>query len=641
VTAFPHLFSPITVGGHTVRNRVAITAHGSSEAFRNPNVAPDGYLGYLRARAAGGAGLIIAQPQYPNPFGPIPRSTVDRHRQLAEVVKAEGAVLLIQLAHLGATFRSDADVRRPPLWGFDAAQTAEGEVAHRMTGAEVERMIEAFAQITAMAVDAGFDGVEVHGGHGYLIQQSLSPWGNHRADEYGQDRTLFARRVIEAVRPILGPDRILGYRTATDDLMSPEDGGLGAEGLAATVRAILGTGQVDLLNTTVGYGGPSYGVSIPDYRAGDAPNIPKVRRLRELVDIDVPVIGTGRIASAGVAERVLADGDCDLVAMTRAHIADPDLVTKTLRGDAHRVRPCTGANVCVNRKLAGYPEISCLHNPEVLRETELHPVPADSTRKVLVVGAGPAGLKAAETAARRGHQVRLIDSAPRAGGLLRAVELTAAATVAASVDHLIGELAELGVKPELGVTVDAALLAELRPDFVVLATGAHRPGPDAVPGGATGHVVGSAEALTGPVDHDVLVYDTTGANEGPLVAEALALRGHTVHYVTRYETVMPYGGALHRVQVPAILRRRCRTVLTEALLGDLDGRHALVVRPDGETLAELEVGTVVAVTACESRTGLAADCEALGLPYRLAGDAVAHRTAFQAFKEGQEAAVAI
>ena len=643
MTPFPTLMSPIAVRNFTVRNRVVITSHGASDGFRNPDISGRAYIEYLRRRAAGGAGLIIAQPQFPNPFGRVAASTVDRHAELTEAVKAEGAVLLIQLAHLGATFRSDSDVHRPPLWGFESSQTAEGETAHQMTDDELETMIDAYRQIAQMAVDAGFDGVELHGAHGYLVQQSLSPWGNQRDDKWGHDRTLFARRIIEAVRPVLGPARILGYRTATDDLLSPDDGGLGPTGLADTVRTLLGTGEIDLLNTTIGYGGVSYGTAIPNYRQTEAPLIPKLRRLRDMLGtaLSVPVIGTGRIASPGVAERVLTDGDADLVAMTRAHIADPDVVVKTRRGDAHRIRPCTGANVCVNRKLAGFSEISCLHNPEVLRELELVPAPAAAPLRVLVVGAGPAGLKAAEIAARCGHHVRLLDAATKAGGLLRYAEHTAAAALAAALDHLVNELSEYGVKPELNVSVDTQLIAQIAPDFVILATGARQPGAEAIPGGHTGHVVGSAEALTGAIDDDVLVYDTVGANEGPLVAEALAQRGKRVTYVTRYESVMPYGGALHRVEIPAILRRRAQAVITDGLLGTLDGRCATIVRADGETITEIDTGTVVAITSLISETSLRPHLDTLGIPHRLVGDALAHRTAFQAFKEGEEAGLAV
>jgi hypothetical protein len=158
-------------------------------------------------------------------------------------------------------------------------------------------------------------------------------------------------------------------------------------------------------------------------------------------------------------------------------------------------------------------------------------------------------------------------------------------------------------------------------------------------------VIGSAEALGGDTAQDVLVYDTVGANEGPLVAEALAARGKRVTYVTRYETVMPFGGALHRVEVPAILRRRAARVIVDGLLGDLDGRTATIVRASGadrgETLAEVDTGTVVAVTSLVSETSLTGVLDELGIPFRLAGDAVAHRTAFQAFKDGEEAALAI
>lgn len=641
MTDAPMILTPIKLGGVEVRNRTVVTAHGASEMFRNPNLPAEPYIEYLRRRAAGGVGMIIAQALYVNPFGDYPDELVERHARLAQAVKAEGATLLLQVVHLGATFRSEADVHRPPLWGFSTTVTDHGEVAHAMTDDQIELMIDGYGRNARMAADAGFDGCEVHGAHGYLGQQSISPWLNRRTDKWGEDRTLFLRRVVAAVRAGLGPGRILGYRTATDDMRSPEDGGLGAAGMVPTVRALLATGEIDVLNTTVGHGGKTYAQAIPSYRHREAVNMPKAQQLNEAIEHAVPLIGVGRIASIGIAENLLQTGACDMVAMTRAHIADPDIVAKFARGDAHRIRPCVGALVCNSRKLAGFSEISCMHNPEAMREHELHVTPTDAPKNVVVVGAGPAGLKFAEIAARRGHDVQVFDAAPRTGGQLRAVEQTAASDLASTVDHLTRELAERAVPVRLGVTVDRDLLVSLGPDHVVLATGAAPVPAAAFDGATTTQTVSGFDALAAGavLDRDVVVFDALGANEGALVAEALANRGHRVHFVTPYEVVMPYGGISQRMETPDILRRKLAGIHTEAIVGGADGRTVWVVRPDGTSVVDLDAGTVVAITAPEPRVELVAALEELAVPYTIVGAAVAPRVATDAFRDGAEAAL--
>ncbi|MCU1659463.1 MAG: putative N-methylproline demethylase [Pseudonocardiales bacterium] len=635
------LFSPITIRRTEVRNRVVITSHGASEAFRNPGASPDTYIEYLRRRAAGGVGLIITQPPFFTPGVGHTQQALDRHAALASAIRAEGAVVLLQLAHLGAFARSDADVHRPPLWGFGATQSAAGETAHQMTDDEIELMIDAYRQTAQLAAEAGFDGVEVHGAHGYLIQQSLTPSYNPRTDKWGQDRTLFARRVLTAARDALGEGGIVGYRTSTDDMRSPDDGGIGFRAGVEIVRRLLDTGVIDVLNTTIGDGGVSYARAIPDYRYGEAPNIPAVVRLREAVGITVPIIGVGKIASVGVAESVLAAGECDLVAMTRAHIADPDLLAKARSGRTERIRPCVGANVCVNRKLAGFPEISCFHNPQVLREVELAIRPTEHVRRVLVVGAGPAGLKAAEVAAKSGHDVSVFDSAAKPGGRLRYAGLTAATSLVSTVEHVLAELAILSVKVQHGVVVDEAVLIDLAPDEVILASGG-RPVPStAFPGAAEAGVLDSAEALEGEVGRTVLVYDTVGANEGALVAEALAARGCRVTFVTPFETVTPNGGQLHRVQLPQTLYRRLDRVITSGVIGMVTDGVALVATAAGDTIAEIAPDTFVAITAPVPNLDLVPALNRLGLPYQIVGDALAPRQAMQAFKEGHQAALAV
>ena len=638
--ALARLFSPITIRRSDLRNRVVITSHGASEAFRNPGVPPDTYIEYLRRRAAGGVGLIIAQPPFFTPGVAHSQQTLDRHAALASAVRAEGAAVLLQLVHLGAFARSDADVHRPPLWGFGATQSAAGETAHQMTDDEVELMIDGYRQTARLAADAGFDGVEVHGAHGYLIQQSLTPFYNSRSDKWGQDRTLFARRVLIAAREVVGDGGIVSYRTSTDDLRSPDDGGIGFRTGVEIVRRLLDTGVIDVVNTTIGDGGATYARAIPDYRYGEAPNIPAVVRLREAVGITVPIIGVGKIASVGVAESVLAAGECDLVAMTRAHIADPDLLAKARSGRTERIRPCVGANVCVNRKLAGFPEISCLHNPQVLREVELDIRAAEHPRRVLVVGAGPAGLKAAEVAAKCGHDVSVFDRAAQPGGRLRYAGLTAATSLVSTVEHVLAELAFLSIKVQHGV-VDEKVLTDLAPDEVILATGG-RPAPSAaLPGAADAAVLDSTEALEGEVGRTVLVYDAVGANEGALVAEALAARGSRVTFVTPFETVIPNGGQLHRVQLPQTLYRRVDRVITSGLIGLVTDGVALVVTAAGDTIAEIAPDTFVAVTAPVPNLDLVPVLNRLGVRYQIVGDALAPRQAMQAFKEGHQAALAV
>jgi 2,4-dienoyl-CoA reductase-like NADH-dependent reductase (Old Yellow Enzyme family) len=640
--AYQRLLSPLRIRDALLRNRVVVTAHGASDQFRDPSLDPGAYIEYLRRRAAGGAGLIIAQPLLANPLAPIPDSIVDRHVRLAEAVRREGATLLIQLVHLGGYGRTESVVGRPPAWTFDEHQSDAGESGHRMSDAEVEQMVDAYRRAAKMVADAGFDGVEVHGGHGYLIQQSLTPRSNRRQDRWGQDRTLFVRTVIEGVREEIGPDRLLCYRTSTDDLLHPDDGGLGQAGIARDLRQILASGSVDLLNTTMGDGGRSYVRSIPGYRHPEAPNIDLIRELRKLVEIEVPVIGVGGIVSPGVAESVLSSGACELVAMTRAHIADPDLVSKVRSGAVETIRPCVRANLCVDRKQALYPEMGCFHNPEVLREIPFAPHQARDRRRVLVVGAGPAGLKAAEIAARRGHHVDLFDRATTVGGRLALARYTPAATLAKAVDHLASELEGLGVRTHLGIELDQAMLRELSVDEVVLATGTRaRSGRFALPGGDTGRVVTVEQALRDEVTGPVLVYDEIGTTEAALVAETLAARGLEVTFATKFEVLMPYAGQMQRWEVPDLLRRVAKQVYVSAAVDRVDHQAVHLARPVGHPPAVVFAETVVAVVPALPCLDLVPALDQLAVPYRLAGDVNAPRSAWQAFNEGHLAALAL
>jgi 2,4-dienoyl-CoA reductase-like NADH-dependent reductase (Old Yellow Enzyme family) len=633
---YPKLLSPITINKAKIRNRSVITSHGASEAFRLSGESESTYIEYMRRRAAGGAGLIIVQPPFFAPYVAHSAESIRRHSELAAAIKAEGAVALLQLAHLGAFGRSDSDVHRPPLWDFSGMQSAAGETAHIMTDDEIEDMILAFRQTASLAAEAGFDGVEVHGGHGYLIQQSYTPSFNQRKDRWGQDRSLFARRILEAARDEVGDDGIVCYRTTVDDLRPQEDGGLGLPGVVEILSRLLETGTIDLLNTTIGDGNASYARAIPDYRYEDAPNLPALSKLREAIDIRVPVIAVGKILSASIAESALEKGICDLVALTRAHIADPDFMEKARAGTAHTIRPCVGANVCVNRKLDRFPEISCFHNPEVLREKELALTSTSRPRRILVVGAGPAGLKAAEVAAKRGHLVSVVDADDHPGGRLRYAGLTRGSTMVASIDYLMSELSLLRVKVQRA-TVDEEMLNSEAPDEVILATGGRPRIAKPFDGSEGVRPLDSIDALQGRTGHSVLVYDAVGANEASLVAEALALQGKRVTFVTPFEIAAPFAGSLHRVQLPEILYPRLERLITNAQIGWASDGTAVVVDPRGETLAEIPFNSIVRIGPLLPNLDLVPALRRMSVPYRLIGDALAPRHATQAFKEGHEA----
>jgi 2,4-dienoyl-CoA reductase-like NADH-dependent reductase (Old Yellow Enzyme family)/thioredoxin reductase len=642
-TEFPTLLSPLRVGSIELRNRVVVTAHGTTTKFRDPDMSPGQYIEYVRRRAAGGVGLFIAQPVIPNPLVPITAETVDRHGRLVEAVRAEGAALLLQLAHLGLFGRTDAEVGMPPLWSFEEGQSLAGEASHRMTDEEIEAVVAAYRDTARFAAEVGFDGVEVHAGHGYLIQQSLTPATNSRDDRWGQDRTLFARSIVKQVREAIGPDGVLSFRTATDDLISPAAGGRGAAQIARDLGRILSGGGVDMVNTTVGDGNRSYTVSVPGYRYPEAPNISFLDRLRSLVDIDVPVVGVGGIVSPAVAEKLLSNNQCDLVAMTRAHIADPDLVAKVRSGQSKRVRPCVRANLCVDRRLAGTVDIGCMHNPEVLREHEFAATPAPQPKRVIVVGSGPAGLKAAEIAARRGHRVEVFEAGSVVGGQLRLAEHTAAARLTAALDYLASELVEAGVTLHLETPVDASLLRDSGADSVILATGARsRTGGEALPGGETGRVLSMADALTSEISGDVLVYDGMGTSEAALVAETLHKRGCRVTFATSFEVVAPFVGPTQRWEIPSLLRNTLEAVHVSTTIESVDKDVVHLVRESGRDRAfDERAHYIVAVVPPVPNTGLATELTRLQIPHQLVGDAKAPRTAWQAFTEGQLAGLAV
>ncbi|MCP3976315.1 MAG: FAD-dependent oxidoreductase [bacterium] len=641
------LFTPMKIGPVELRNRVVSTAHGAFLDFYRPGVAPDQYIAYQERRAAGGCGFIIQQAMQVHPssqpdghFMWERDDILPKFAAMAAALHAHGTRTVVQLAHFGGQFRSEGNEDLAALWGFSPILSPSGwEAVHEMTAAQIESVIDGYVATAEVVVEGGLDGVELHATHGYLLQQSFSPWANQRDDEWGK-QFRFLDEVMARVRAAIGSDKIMGLRISAEDWIRPERGGLGFTGLAEVAEHACATGQLDYLNHSEGARSAHYAKAIGDFYATRGEFLPLTAGLRRVAG-GVPVIAVGKIMDAGQAEQALEDESCDLVAMTRAQIADPDLVIKTQRGESDRVRPCVGANSgCVDRMERALP-ITCFHNPDVGREWRLEPleiVPAP--RKVLVVGAGPAGLKAAEIAARRGHRVTVAEVRHVPGGALRAVEsLGPPCELMGAVTWIVGELEILGVDIRYSTEVDRTLLEELQPDVLVLATGAD--GADSVTTPLV-ETVDTAEAMGLQVaGRRIVLVDHVGYQEQAFCAEHLASEGATVAIVTPFPSIGPNIGFTHiRGHMERLhslnVAMHTSSVVTGYAEGTVIGRHVY-----SREALEIPADLVVMGGQKLPRLDLMRVAEELGVEVHLAGDAVAGRTALHAFREGDNVGRAV
>jgi NADPH-dependent 2,4-dienoyl-CoA reductase/sulfur reductase-like enzyme len=518
-------------------------------------------------------------------------------------------------------------------------------MAHEMTEEEIDAVIEGFVSTARIATESGMDGVELHATHGYLLQQSFSPWANQRTDRWGEPLA-FINEVMQRVRAVIGRDKVMGLRISADDWVRPDRGGLGPEGCQRVAAACVATGLLDYLNHSEGARASHYARSVGTWRRPHGEHLPLTRGLRAAIGAAVPVIGVGRITSPDEAEQALADGVCDLVAMTRAHVADPDVIAKAMSGRVVQIRPCVGANQgCVDRMVGGLP-ITCFHNPDVGREATAREL-APGRGSVLVVGGGPAGMKAAEMTARRGYDVTLAEARARLGGRLLAVEkLGPKRELLLAIDWLERTLRNLGVRVLLNHAVTSAELSAF--DRVIVATGAHSDparrlnvGDGSIPLVSTERAVNASWTEPLPTVQRALVIDTLGNLEVASAAEYLATQGCQVTVATASPQ---YGFACGFTHLKELLERLprlgVRLETSTVLVGIAGGRATLRHLYTGEQHA-LEVDVVVGGVAPFADDRLAHAARASQIRVLTAGDAVAPRSALHAFREGDDAGRAV
>ncbi len=471
------LLEPVTIGGLELRNRIVLTGHTDHLNVRGYPT-PDG-IEYLSRRARGGVGLIITgdTPVHETAvaYGHVPvgqmnsPEALSAFRQLARGVHEHEAAILAQLNHCGGQAANDFVSERPAWAPSEMRGLLSNHVAHAMSIAEIEELVEAFGSAAAKFRRAGFDGVELHGGSGYLVQQFHSPLTNRRTDAYGgslENRTRFAREIIARIRACTDPDFVIGYRHTVTEMVR---GGYDADEGVAIAKILAGSGALAFVSVVSG-SHESYQHHIPSNFVGPGVPAQKARLVKEAIDI--PVIAAGRVQDPSIGEQLLRSGGADLVGMARALIADPDLPRKLARAHERReIRPCVALNYCVARVHAIAP-IRCAVNPDAGRELVSNPDATHVTgRSMLVIGGGPAGLEAALTANELGARVRLVEQRDRLGGaVLDATRFASKSEWSRLVDHYRYRLEASSVDVVTGKTVsDPAELAGY--DLVVLATG--------------------------------------------------------------------------------------------------------------------------------------------------------------------------
>lgn len=644
MTALGQVFRPLTIGPVTLRNRVFVSAHTTNLGERH--VVSDRLVAYHRARAAGGVGLIVTEGlrvhptslKRPEALSIWSDDVVAPLRRLTDAVHSDGAAVFAQILHSGR--EAADDYTRTPSWGPSPIAWSRGAaVPHAMTADEIDELVDCFAGGVARAVTAGFDGVEIHLGHGHLLQQFLSPTSNARGDDYGgtpANRERLVERVLTRTRDLVPAHMAFGVRISADEFV---DGGLGVDVMAEYAARWASAYRLDFVDVSHSayVGGPSLSTQMADMSYGSAPFAHLGKAVRDRLPGGVATLLACRVDSLEVAEDVLARGCADATAMTRAHIADPGLVRKHRAGQA--VRRCTSCNqLCIGRSSGGLP-ISCVVNPEVGLETAWADAygacDRDPSRpRILVVGGGPAGTEAAVTASRWAD-VTLVEREHVLGGALRtAGGLHGRAGWLRLVEDQDRQCRTHGVDVRLGVTFDADLLTTGAWDGVVLATGAVvEPRRDV---GPVRSFRADVPDLSGV--RRAVVHDERGGWEAWGLLEHLVHHGVETHYVTPLQSLAPGVTVYSRLGLLARLRES--GLLHVHLMSTIEGRRdrAVTLRT-GLPAAGTTVGDVDAVW--DAGVALPAAPSCLPVPHRVVGDAYAPRDAGWAVWSGRIGALRI
>ncbi len=636
------LFQPCNIGKLQLKNRVVLPPMGNNFGAEDGSVTPQ-LVDYYTERAMGGPGLIITEMvSIDSPSGQrgARQLRIDDDRfivglsRLAQQVHDSGCKMALQLCHAGLLAASDSFRLQPvapsPVEYFGKKVTRE------LSKAEIKDIINHFVRGAVRAKTAGFDGVEVHAAHSYLLAHFLSPYFNRRRDEYGgsvQNRAKILMEIIGGIRNAFGEDYPVWCRI--NGMEYGLEGGLTIEEARKTARMAETAGSDAIHVSAFGYG--SYfgynraGMGQPEGNLAElAGEIKKA--------VKIPVIAVGRI-NLPLAEKLLQESKADLIAIGRAQIADPHLIKKAAAGRFNDIRPCISCNVCVDDLTVLDVSLHCSVNACVGKERESRITPAQTVKNVLVIGGGPAGLEAAIVAAQRGHHVTIYEQQPQLGGKLNpAVVPPGKGEIRPLIDYFVLQIQKLGISVELQKEADAILIKHLCPDVIILAAGG-TPGVPPIPGVKLENVVFAEDVLSGvTVGQRAVIIG--GGLVGCETAEFLAKQGKKIVVVEMLNELAAGIGSSFKAGLIGRLFADGVTMMTGVRCTQINARGVVIAAQDGKAQT-LSADTIVLAAGAKSDLRLLQEIKGLAPEIYAVGDCVEPRRILEAISDGHRVGLMI
>ena len=635
-TQFKKLLEPAQIGQIRLKNRIVMPPMGTGFAAEQGYVSQR-LIDYYEARARGGAGLIIIEVTAPDLRCQGPHQLTlgdDRYvpgwQKLTEAVHRYGAKIAVQLQHSSMETRDGKVVQVGPSPVIVPARLMGvwTGVPHELTTGEIGEIVQWFAAAARRAREVGFDGVEIHGAHQYLIASFLSSATNIRQDRYGvtvQNKARFLVEVLQAIREAVGAEYAVWTRLNAREY--GVENGVTIEETKQVVPIVVDAGAQAIHVSA--YAAGSYVTKAP---IADTPGflVPLAEEVKTVTN--VPVIAVGRL-DPEIGERILQEGKADLIAMGRRLMADPELPNKVAEGRLDDIRPCIGCMDCIERPLPDGQGTACSINAAVGRESEYRIQPVDKAKRVVVVGGGPAGMEAARVAAMRGHQVLLFERESRLGGQLSVAALPPhKGDIVPWVNYLVSQVEKAGVDIRLDTEATPELIVQSKPEAVVIATGGIAVIPD-IPGADRPGVVTAQDALSGKaeVGHNVVIIG--GGMVGCETGHYLAENGKKVVIIEALKRMAADMAPMTRHRLMDGLREKQVTMLSGATCEEVMEGSVAVTNSEGQK-GIIQADTVVLAVGYRANDGLFKSLEGKVSEVYCIGDASQPQRIREAVNEG-------